>query len=130
MYVFFQILFSILLALIVASFFYYLFKYTGPWGSFWTFVLVLILAGLTASVWIEPVGPMLYNIAWVPILAVILLFALFIAALTPPRYNRKQPMQEDIPEPAGDELPVLAISTVFWVFLFALLVAAAIGLLR
>lgn len=130
MYVFFQILFSILLALIVGSFFYYLFKYTGPWGSFWTFVLVLILAGLAASAWIEPVGPVLYDIAWVPILIVILLFALFLAAVTPPRYSRRQPPQEHIPEPTGEELPVLAISTIFWVFLFALLIAAAVGILR
>lgn len=130
MYLFYQIFFSILLALIVGSFFYYLFKYTGPWGSFWTFLLVLILAGLAASVWIEPVGPMLYNIAWVPILIVILLFALFLAAVTPPRYSRERTMQENTMEPADEELPVLAISTIFWVFLFALLVAAAVGVLR
>jgi hypothetical protein len=130
MYLFFQILFSVLLAFIVGSFFYYVFKYTGPWGSFWTFVLVLILAGVAASVWIEPIGPIIYNIAFVPILVVILIFAFFLAAVTPPRYSRKYPLQENTPEPNEEELPVLAISTFFWVFLVALVMAALLGVFR
>ncbi len=127
---FYQIFFSILLALIVGSFFYYVFKYTGPWGSFWTFVLILILAGVAASAWIEPFGPMFYEIAWAPILVVILIFALFLAAVTPPRYRTKHPAQENIPEASEEELPVLAISTIFWIFLAALMIAAVIGVFR
>lgn len=130
MYLFYQIFFSILLALLVGGFFYYVFKYTGPWGSFWTFVLVLIVAGVAASAWIEPVGPILYDIAWVPILVVMLLFALFLAAATPTRYRSKTPARGSTAEASEEEYPVLAISAIFWVFLIALAIAAIIGVFR
>lgn len=130
MYVFFQVLFSIILAIIVAAFFYYAFKYTGPWGSFWTFLLILIFAGVAASTWVEPFGPVFYEIAWAPILLVILLFALLLAAATPTRYRTNRSSRDNIPEGTAEELPVLAISAIFWVFLLALMIAAVIGLFR
>lgn len=130
MFVFFQILAAVILALLVGSFFYYVFKYTGPWGSFWTFILVLILAGLAASIWIEPFGPALYNVAWAPILFVILLFALLLAAATPSSYRTGYHKEENIPEPGEKQAPVLAISALFWVFLAGLLIATFIGIFR
>lgn len=125
-----QIFFTILLALLVGSFFYYVFKYTGPWGSFWTFLLVLIVAGFAGSVWIEPFGPALYHVAWVPILIVILLFALLLAAATPSNYRVGYSRREHIPEAREEDAPVLAISAVFWIFLIGLLIAALIGIFR
>ena len=130
MILFFQILTAVILALLVGSFFYYVFKYTGPWGSFWTFILVLILAGFAASVWIEPFGPALYSVAWAPILFVILLFALLLAAATPSGYRTGYHKEENIPEPGEKQAPVLAISALFWVFMAGLLIATFIGILR
>ena len=130
MELFFQLLFTIVLALIVGSFFYYVFKYTGPWGSFWTFLLILIFAGVAASTWVDPFGPVFYEIAWAPILLVILLFALLLAAVTPTRYSTKYPPRENVTEASEEEFPVLAISTIFWIFLTALMIAAVIGLFR
>lgn len=126
----YQIFFAILLSLLVGSFFYYVFKYTGPWGSYWTFVATLILAGLVAAVWIEPVGPMIYNFAWAPMLIVILIFALFLAAASPTRYRTQNPERKNIPDPAQQNIPALAVSTVFWVFMAALLIAFLIGVFR
>jgi hypothetical protein len=130
MSIFLQLFFTVLLALLVGSFFYYVFKYTGPWGSFWTFILVLIFAGFAASVWIEPFGPPLYNVAWAPILIVILLFALFLAAASPPRYRRDYAAERNLAEPEDAEVPVMALSALFWIFLVGLLIAAIMGVLR
>ncbi len=130
MILFLQIFFTILLALMVGSFFYYVFKYTGPWGSYWTFVVTLILAGLVAAVWIEPVGPMIYNFAWAPILIVILIFALFLAATSPRRYRTSNPARKGIPAPAEKNIPALAVSTIFWIFMAAMLIAFAVGVFR
>jgi len=130
MYLFAEILISIVLAFVVGAFFYYLFKYSGPWGSFWTFIIILVLAGIAASAWIEPVGPVIYDVAWLPILAVVILFALLLAAASPPRQSTKYPERENIPETTEEELPVLAISTIFWIFLVVLMVAAIVGLFR
>ena len=130
MILFFQVFFAVLLALVVGSFFYYVFKYTGPWGSFWTFILVLIMAGVAASVWVEPFGPMIYNVAWMPVLFVILLFALLLAAVTPPRYRTKDPARDDLTDVSNKDVPVLVVSAVFWVFLAGLMIAILIGIIR
>ncbi len=126
----YQIFFAILLSLLVGSFFYYVFKYTGPWGSYWTFVATLFLAGMVAAVWIEPLGPMIYNFAWAPILIVILIFALFLAAASPTRYRTRNPARKNMPDPAQQNIPALAVSTVFWVFMTALLITFLIGVFR
>lgn len=55
----------------------------------WTFLIILVLAGLAAALWIEPVGPVIYDVAWVPMLFVIILFALVLAAATPSTRNRR-----------------------------------------
>jgi len=130
MIVFFQLLFAALIAVFVGSFFYYVFKFTGPWGSFWTFILVLIMAGVAASVWLEPFGPMVYNLAWAPVLFFILLFALLLAAVTPSRYRTRNPAREDLNDISTRDVPVLAVSAVFWVFLAALMIATLIGIFR
>ena len=69
---FLEILFAIAAAILIGVLFYYVFKAAGPWGSFWTFLLILILAGLATAAWIQPFGPVIYDIVWVPILLVIL----------------------------------------------------------
>ncbi|MFP4289831.1 MAG: hypothetical protein ACOC2E_04820 [Bacteroidota bacterium] len=127
---FLEILFTVLLAVVIGIFFYYVFKYTGPWGSFWTFLLILILAGLAAGRWIEPIGPVFYDVAWVPVLFVILLFALLMAAVTPtePRQRYVTPAEKE--EIEREEAPVLALGVVFWVFFLFLLVVTIAGFFR
>lgn len=129
MLIIFQILSSLFLALIVGSFFYYIFKYTGPWGSFWSFLLVLILAGFAASVWIEPFGPVLYDVSWAPILVVILIFALLLAATSPKKATRYKVNEKIIGKEEKDSQP-LALSVVFWLFLIVLLTVALMGVFR
>ncbi len=130
MILFFQLFFAALIGVFVGSFFYYVFKFTGPWGSFWSFILVLIMAGLAASVWLEPFGPMVYNLAWAPVLFVILLFALFLAAATPRRYRTRNPAREDLSDVSSEDVPGLAVSAIFWVFLAGLMLATLIGIFR
>jgi len=109
-------------ALFIGVIFYYVFKTSGPWGSFWSFLLILILAGIAADAWITPVGPYYQGVAWFPVLFVILLFALLIAAATPPRRTRIEPEVEP-EEPAA-----IALGGFFWVLMIFLLIAAVWGI--
>ncbi len=128
---FVNVLVAILIAAVVGVFFYYVFKFAGPWGNFWAFLTVLILAGVAAGAWIEPFGPVVYEVAWVPVLFVIFLFALLLAALSPPSARRTASIPEDpLLEVPEEEAPFMAISAVFWIFLAFLLVAAVIGIVR
>src|SRR4051794_38751366 len=54
----------------------------GPWGSLWTFFLVLFLTLCTVSIYIVPIGPIYWGIAWIPItIAGIIVTILLIAAM-------------------------------------------------
>ena len=110
-------------ALFIGVIFYYVFKSSGPWGSFWSFLLILILAGIAANAWITPVGPYYQGVTWFPVLFVILLFALLIAAATPPRRTRIEAEVEEPEEPAA-----VALGGFFWVLMIFLLIAAVWGL--
>ncbi len=127
---FINVLAAILIALVVGIFFYYVFKFTGPWGNFWAFLAILILAGISAGAWIERTGPMVYDVAWVPILFVIILFALLLAAVSPPYTRRTGPGPEEAVEVTEEEAPFMAVSAVFWIFLVFLFVAAVVGIVR
>ena len=119
------ILFAIVIALLVGALFYYVFRTAGPWGSFWTFLLILILAGLAAEIWVEPIGPAMYEVAWIPVLFVILLFAILLAAATPSRSTRNLPPETE----AELESDVAAIGGFFWLLLIILAVAVIIGII-
>ena len=49
-----EIIFTVIGAILIGSIFYYVFRVSGPWGSFWAFLLILILAGLAMAAWITP----------------------------------------------------------------------------
>lgn len=124
-----QIFLIILAALIIGSVFYFLFKSTGPWGSFWIFFLVLMLAGLAAEAWITPIGPVYWDIAWGPVLFVILLFALLMVAAAPPRPGGGIYRPEKMEGMDGPDTAIIALSIFFWVFLLFLFGAVLYGIL-
>jgi len=125
---FFEYLLIILGAVFVGVLFYYVFKMKGPWGTFWSFVIILILAGIAAEQWITPVGPIAYGIAWVPTVFVILLFALLMAAISP-SHKMKIP-SDNKSERKEKESTALGLSAAFWVFLIFLLFIIVWGMMR
>ena len=125
---FIQIFLTIIVAALVGVLFYYIFKKAGPWGTFWSFLLILILAGVAAAAWIPPVGPIYQDVAWIPVLFVILLFALLLAAATPGR-RRGRPPEAPPPEKYGRGAftAIVALGVFFWLFIFFLFLAAILG---
>ncbi len=120
---------AIIISLLFAVIFYYFFRVRGPWGAFWTFFLVLFLAVWAAELWITPVGPYFYDIAWVPLVFVGLLVAIGLAAATgmPERIGRKR-LEEGAPAPEEAEAATLGIF--FWLLLAVLITVVLIGLFR
>lgn len=118
---FLEVLFTVLGAIIIGLIFIYAFNVRGPWGSFWSFMLVLILAGLLAELWIEPIGPVYYDFGWFSTLFVILLFALILAAATPAPQRRAAETETDT--------PIMVLSVFFWFMLVFFLIAIIYALL-
>ena len=120
------ILYLVLISFVITFIFTYLFKNRGPWGSFWIFFTVILLAVFAADAWIGPVGPYFFNeIYWVPPLATGLLIALLLAATTPSPKTRSE-IELQKKEMAKEEKTVVALSTFFW-FLFVIMVLLVIA---
>lgn len=136
----------ILIALVIAAVFYYGFNSRGPWGSFWTFVIVIGFGVLIAALWARPVGPVWWGIAWFPLLIVGILFALLLAAATPPARrtgNPKDPtrrtgyveedprLNEPITEPIEGESAedAAAVGLLFWIMLILFFIIVVLGVI-
>ena len=117
---FLGILLTVLAAVIISAIFYYVFKSTGPWESFWTFLLVLVLAGVTAGLWITPVGPLIWGIAWVPTLLAIIIFALLLGAASP-RKKKPAATNTNRPEPTPRDRKAATLGALFWILLIFML---------
>jgi hypothetical protein len=103
----------------------------GPWGSIWTFFLVLFLTLWTVSIYVAPVGPMYWGIAWIPIvIAGIILTALLIAAMPHPGQSRDQVKEytETTSIDGKSDFPATPIGRFFWVLIILFVIAIIIGM--
>lgn len=121
-----EIVAMVIVALVVGGMFYYGLKKRGPWGSFWTFLLVVFVGIWLAVVWVDPVGPVWYGAAWFDLFFVGIIFALLLAAATPSATKEQRMHQRSGSD--DKEVRKTAISAFFWIMLFFILVAIIIGL--
>lgn len=117
-------IFAIIVALIITAIFSFGFGTRGPWGSFWAFFIILLLALMASEVWIEPVGPTIWDVAWIPLLVVGILFALLLAAATPIQTGTPA---EPPAAPEEESAAAVALGAFFWIFLITLLLAILVG---
>lgn len=125
---FLEIVITVLAAVVIGVLFYYIFRSRGPWGTLWSFLLILILVGLAAEGWVGPVGPVAWGVAWIPTLFVIILFALLLSAAAPPRRRPRRPLPETEEEEIIEEEGVIALSGFFWIFMIILLAVVIWGI--
>jgi hypothetical protein len=121
------LLYSASIALIITIVFANALRIKGPWGNFWTFFILLLLAALAANFWIEPIGPNYQGVYWLPPIAAVLLIAFLLAASSPPPEPRnilEQQSQEYIEKKAS----ALAVGIFFWFVVTFMLILVLIGL--
>jgi hypothetical protein len=127
-----QLLFTLFIAVLIGVVFYYIFNARGPWGRFWSFFLVLVLVAIASATWIPPIGPVYWDVAWLTVGFIVLLFALFLAAASPPgRTGRAQESEPaEIPKGPGDMTTTAAVvlNVFFWIFILFLLVVVLWGI--
>ncbi len=122
------ILYLVSIAFIITLFFSLFLRQKGPWGSFWAFFIIVLLAVFAADFWIGPTGPYFYEgIYWVPPLAVGLLIALLLAATTPGRKTRSE-LEIEKEEIVEEQKASVALGTFFWFLFVFMLVIVVIGL--
>lgn len=130
---------AIIVALIISSIFYFALNSRGPWGSFWSFFLVIMLAVWAASIWIVPVGYVYWEIAWIPLFFIGLIIGLLLAAVSASsgkNYYRGQRGDVVDADMAADERQktseteentFAAIGVLFWLFIGLMILAIIVG---
>lgn len=107
---------ALLIGLALALLFAYGLGRPGPWDGFLWVFLIVFLGAWAIGLWVEPVGPVVWGVAWVPIFFGALLLALLIAAV-PPTTHTGPPAPEAEPERAET---AAAVGLFFWVLLMGL----------
>jgi hypothetical protein len=106
-------------------------KRRGPWGSVWTFFLVLFLTLGTVSVYIGPIGPVYWGIAWFPITIAGILITILLIAAMPRRQYRNEDVNDNITKPVSNaELPATPVGKFFWVLVILSVIAIMVGIMN
>lgn len=118
-----------LVALILAVVCVFFLGQRGPWGSLWTFFLVLFLALSMVSIYAAPIGPVYWGVAWIPItVAGIIMTILLISAMPHPRQNARTNENINTGPIEKSDLPSTPVGRLFWVLIILLVIAIIIGL--
>lgn len=119
-------------ALLISSFLtiisVFLLRKKGPWGSAWTFFLVVFLTLWAVSIYLAPVGPTYQGVAWAPlIIAGILLTFLLLASMPGANEWRDESIKSEHP---SKKVSQGKAGRLFWIFIFLLALAVMIGMMN
>jgi hypothetical protein len=113
----------ILIATLLSFLFSYGFGQRGPWGSIWTFLLILILGIWTVNVWVSPYGPVWYGAAWLDILFIGVLISLVLSVATPSaRRYRAKSISSKSAVVRKEQEAVAAAGGLFWIIMLLFIV--------
>lgn len=118
-------LLALIIALLFTAIFFYGFRNRGPWGTFWSFFLIMFLVVWAAAIWFTDIGPVWMEVAWAPIVVIGIIMAVILASATPP----EKPKRIVVNESAGeDTTPTGVLSVFFWITVVALALVIVFGL--
>jgi hypothetical protein len=135
---------ALLVALLFTLVFSASYRKRGSWGALLIFFLIIFLASWAGQLWINPIGPMVYGVSWVPLIFVGLVFAFLLMAASPPQPPKRKgttggigasgisasnaPADSESTE--EEEVAALAVGVFFWILLIVLFVAIVLGYYR
>ena len=103
----------------------------GPWGSIWTFFLVLFLTLWTVSIYVAPIGPVYWGIAWIPlVLAGLIITALLIAAMPNVDTAYSEPEVDVSGTREKTDESMRGAGKFFWVLIVLFVIAIMIGMVN
>lgn len=95
------------------------------WPLFGVLFLPTLLAVWAATLWMAPVGPVVWDVYWVPALIAGVVVALLVIALSPSTRSRRKILSKE--EIRNEERIGLAVGIFFWVVLVLLIFAVVAG---
>jgi hypothetical protein len=119
---------ALLVSLLLTLASVFLLRRKGPWGSAWTFFLILFLALWLVSIYISPVGPIYVGVAWAPlIIAGILVTTLLIASMPSANDWRDESIKSEETKSQHSSRPM---GRIFWILIILLAMSIMIGMMN
>ena len=104
----------------------------GPWSGFLWFFLIVLLTSWAGGVWVEPYGPAVRGVYWVPYLFFGVMLALLLAAVMPYEKPKSQDeaRQELEENAAAQEVSYVALNIFFFIFMIGLILALVVHYIK
>lgn len=97
----------------------------AAWPSVIFMFLILFPILWVADLWLQPAGPVVLDVYWVPLLVVGLIVALILAALVPPQPRRR--VAETGEPPEAEFATYTAFGMFFWILMLLLVLTIFLG---
>ncbi len=94
------------------------------WPGLAFLVVILFFVTWAGGIWLQPLGPILWHIYWIPFVAVGIVAALLLIATTPRRRPRTR--REALQVREQERVLVTAFGVFFWILVSILLIAVAV----
>jgi hypothetical protein len=120
---------ALLISLLLTLISVFLFRRKGPWGSAWTFFLVVFLTLWVVSIYIAPIGPIYIGIAWAPLIIAGILLTILLIASMPTANDWRDESIKSTSETKKESLQ-RPVSRFFWVLIVLLAMAIMIGMMN
>lgn len=121
-------IYFLIIAFLIVLFFSFIFNVRGPWGSFWTFFLIIFFSIWIADIWLRPLGPYWRDVYWLPPLVAGILVAFVLAAATPSQSKARRILSKDTDR--REDTSTVALGLFFWLTLILLVILVIAGLLQ
>lgn len=118
---------AFLIALALSLFIAYGFR-NGPLRNFWLSFLVIFLGIWAAGLWIRPVGPVVYGVAWVPLFFVGMLITALLASFAPAANDEEDiAIDQEKAKKKEREKNAGAVGLIFWLFILITIISIVLG---
>jgi hypothetical protein len=97
----------------------------GSVTSLIIFFVLLFLAAISSQFWIVPFGPTFYGVTWVPMIAIVIIFALLFSIPSRPIRSKKE--NEDASEETAS---LITVSIFTWILFCLLIIVIAAGVYK
>jgi hypothetical protein len=127
---------ALIIALSIAGLSVLIFKRKGPWGTLWTFFLLVFLALWAVSIYFRNIGPVYWGVAWLPLLfSAIILAALLISIVPDANHLRDDSFKDADRDKFASVEKIRALSgprsgSMFWLVVVILIVAIVVGMVN
>jgi hypothetical protein len=119
---FIHFIFALFFALLLSAIFSLGLRKKGPRENLFLFFIIIFLAAWAGGIWLDPFGPFLWGVPWLPFLFAGLIFSFILAAVSvPPPRESSVELVDEKSEEIKREFAVRGVTIFIWFLVGALI---------